>query len=120
MTDAGVRPETAERRPDPDSRSNAFVAFSELQVAPEGAADLETAFRSRLGAVEDWDGFQALEVWADTGAPGSYAMVSWWDSRELFLSWFRSQDHKASHARFPDGQARPSPVRFRRFSVVAR
>lgn len=84
MTDTVRRVERV-RRHDPDRVPDAFVAFSELRVAP-----------------------------------GNYAMVSWWESRELFLSWFRSQDHTRSHARFPEGTARPFPVRFRRFSVVAR
>ncbi|MDA8279180.1 MAG: antibiotic biosynthesis monooxygenase [Actinomycetota bacterium] len=120
MTDPAGRPAGARRVDQGSGTPQTFVAFSELQVAPDGADALEAAFRSRLRAVENWEGFQGLQVCADAGAPGSYAVVSWWDSRELFLSWFRSQDHKRAHARTPTGEARPSPIRFRRFTVVAR
>ncbi len=120
MTDIVPRPAAARRVDQGSGTPQTFVAFSELQVDPDGADTLEAAFRSRLRAVEKWEGFQGLQVWADAGAPGSYAMVSWWDSRERFLSWLRSEDHKRAHARVPAGEDRPSPTRFRRFTVVAR
>lgn len=97
-----------------------FVAFSELDVGPASTVRLEAAFRDRLGRVESWDGFQGLEVWDDDAKEGRYVMVSWWDTREAFLAWFRSADHKCSHARIPDGDDRPRAAAFRRFGVVAR
>jgi diguanylate cyclase (GGDEF)-like protein len=103
-----------------DPRLGAFVAFSEL-VVPDGARQtVETAFRERLGAVDSWPGFRALEVWADTGDPSAYVMVSWWDSSEAFREYMRSEDHRLSHRRIPTGQDRPRPARFRRFRVVAK
>lgn len=102
-----------------DDVDGAFVAVSELTVAPEGRDALIDAFRARLGAVESADGFRRLEVWADQSDPSAFTMVSWWDSREEFLGYMRSADHRDSHDRIPDGVHAPRPVRFRRFRVVA-
>ena len=73
----------------------------------------------RLGLVDHWAGFRALEVWADLADPTQYAMVSWWDSPAEFQAYMQSDDHRRSHERIPTGSHRPRPVRFRRFRVVA-
>ncbi|MEP6660005.1 MAG: antibiotic biosynthesis monooxygenase family protein [Acidimicrobiales bacterium] len=97
-----------------------FVVQSEIRVPVDGAAALEDAFRSRLGAVETAPGFRRLEVWADRADPGHYVMVSWWTSRAEFVAYMRSDDHARSHARIPGGEHRPHPIGVRRFGVVAR
>lgn len=97
----------------------AFVAFSELTVASDGRDALIDAFRGRLGAVESAAGYQRLEVWADQSDPSAFTMVSWWDSKEQFLEYMRSDSHRESHDRIPDGDHAPRPARFRRYQVVA-
>lgn len=99
--------------------AEAFVAVSELSVPPEGRDDLIAAFLSRLGAVEAAAGFQRLEVWADQADPTAFTMVSWWDSRQEFVDYMRSDSHRRSHDRIPAGEGAPRPAGFRRFSVVA-
>lgn len=96
-----------------------FVAVSDLVVPAAGRDELIEAFRARLGAVEGAPGFQRLEVWADQADPSAFTMVSWWDSREEFVDYMRSTDHRRSHDRIPGGESAPRPARFRRFSVVA-
>jgi heme-degrading monooxygenase HmoA len=91
---------------------------SELQVDPSGASALEEAFQNRLGEVDDWPGFVRLEVWRDPRHDGRYLMVSWWERREQFTDWMRSQSHDRSHARVPSDPS-PRPVRFDRFEVIA-
>lgn len=98
----------------------AWAMVSELSVPADGIDALETAFRHRLGEVDGWDGFVRLEVWRDPREDGRYLMVSWWESREAFTTWMRSDAHDRSHARVPDGPDRPRPVRFERFEVIAR
>lgn len=111
---------TDETAPPAPTLTTEFIAFSELDAPGSSGPALEDAFRSRLGAVDAWPGFRRLEVWADARQPGRYAMVSWWASHDDFLTWFRSDDHRASHGRVPTGEDRPRAVTFRRFSVVAR
>ena len=103
----------------PADAEDAFVACSELTVATEGRDVLIDAFRARLGAVEAAAGFQRLEVWADQADPSAFTMVSWWDSKQQFLDYMRSDRHRESHDRIPDGDHAPRAARFRRFTVVA-
>ena len=105
----------------PDPRgSGLFVVTSELQVRPEGSDRLADAFRHRLGLVERWDGFDRLEVWQDEADPGRFVMTSWWESRQAFVGYMRSDDHRRSHRRIPDGDDRPRPVGVDRYRLVAR
>ena len=97
-----------------------FVAVSDLRVDPRHAGDLVAGFRDRLGLVDHWPEFQRLEVWQDQADEGLFSMVSWWTSREAFVGYMRSEDHRRSHARVPGGLARPRPVRLSRFDIVAR
>ncbi len=99
---------------------SAFVAFSLIEVPAEGAAGLEAAFSSRMGAVDTWPGFNSLEVWADLADPRKYVMVSWWDSPETFEAYMGSPDHRASHQRIPRGPNRPKGRSFARYRLVAR
>lgn len=95
-----------------------WAMVSELAVEPQGAEALEEAFRHRLGEVDDHPGFVRLEVWRDPRRPGRYLMVSWWDSRDAFTAWMRSEAHRRSHARVPTSPS-PRPVRFDRYEVIS-
>lgn len=97
-----------------------FVAHSELRVPANGAPGLVAAFRGRLREVEAAPGFERLEVWQDERDPERFVMVSWWDSQERFAHYMRSEAHRRSHARIPEGPDGPRPVSFARFRVVAR
>ena len=96
-----------------------FVAVSELTVPEAGREALDAAFADRLGAVDGWPGFRGLQVWADLSDASSLMMISWWDSKDCFAAYMRSEDHRRSHQRIPGGDNRPRPRRFRRFQVVA-
>ena len=95
------------------------VVVSELAIDPVGAERLEQAFRDRLGAVDDFEGFIRLEVWKDERRPGRYLMTTWWDSPDAFRQYMRSTEHHRSHERIPAEPARPRPVRVERFSLIA-
>jgi len=97
-----------------------FVAVSDLSVPEAGRAALVAAFRERLGSVDAWPGFQQLQVWANPTDPTALVMVSWWDTEAAFTSYMRSDDHRRSHARIPDGPHRARPRNFRRYQVIAR
>jgi heme-degrading monooxygenase HmoA len=101
------------------ARTEAFVVASDLAVDPAGSKALETAFRHRLGQVEQHPGFQRLEVWRDHKTDGAYLMVTWWNDEQAFRSYMRSQAHKTSHARIPTDPAKARGVGVRRFTLVA-
>lgn len=111
---------------EPDSQpaeplaTGAFVAWSHVVVPPEGRESLVDAFQQRLRMVDDWPGFQRLQVWEDTKDATSFVMVSWWDDEGAFASYMGSPQHRQSHARIPDGPDRPHAAGFNRYRVVAR
>jgi heme-degrading monooxygenase HmoA len=99
--------------------SGVYVAISEIAVPEAGAEGLEAAFQDRLGAVDSWPGFLGLELLQDRRSSGRYLMICKWETREQFLSYMRSEDHKRSHARIPKGPLGPSPAGFTEYTVVA-
>jgi heme-degrading monooxygenase HmoA len=104
----------------PDPSSDAFVVMSEIAIGDAGVSTLEEAFRTRLGEVDGWPGFRELQVWRDEQRPGRYLMVSWWDTREQYAAYMRSDSHRRSHARIPHEPEEPRPVTVTRYRVVAR
>lgn len=84
-----------------------YVSMSRLRIAPEKAAALVSAFKGRLGRVEDHEGFRGLEVWQSDRDAGEILMVSRWRDRECFKAYMKSEDHQESHDRIPPelGQA---------------
>jgi len=80
--------------------------MSRLRVPVERAAQLVTAFRSRVGLVDDADGFVDLQVWQSDRDQGELIMVSRWRDREAFKTYMLAAEHRVSHDRIdPDLQA---------------
>lgn len=96
-----------------------YVAVSEIAVDAEGVEALRDAFAQRLRAVDAWDGFLGLELLADRRQVGRYLMISRWRSKEVFVQYMRSDDHRESHARIPTGPHAPRAAGFDEFDVVA-
>lgn len=98
--------------------STAFIVTSEVTIPAEAAGGLEAAFAGRLGEVEAFPGFQRLEVWRDGAHPGTYLMVSWWDSRADFTAYMRSDQHRRSHERIPAAPVRPRGTGLHRYERI--
>lgn len=96
-----------------------YVAISEIAVPAEGAEALETAFRSRLGAVDRWPGFLGLEVLRHRRREGCYLMISRWTTKATFQAYMRSVEHRTSHDRIPEGEHAPRPAGFDDYDVIA-
>jgi heme-degrading monooxygenase HmoA len=80
--------------------------MSRLRVPVERAEELVTAFRSRVGLVDQADGFVDLQVWQSDRDAGELIMVSRWRDRDAFKAYMRSPAHKVSHGRIdPELQA---------------
>ncbi len=96
-----------------------FVVTSELRVRREGVAGLTEAFRGRIGLVDDWPGFDRLEVWHDERDPQRFVMTSWWSGADEFRAYMQSNEHRRSHERIPGGLDRPRAVAVRRHRIVS-
>lgn len=78
-----------------------YVSLSRLRVDPEQADALLQSFRQRAGLVDDYDGFQGLQVWQSDSDVGEVVMVSQWRDRAAFTAYMRSDEHRISHDRIP-------------------
>jgi heme-degrading monooxygenase HmoA len=75
--------------------------MSHLRIPADRAEELIVAFRGRLGLVDDFEGFEGLEVWCSDREPGEVIMVSRWRDRDCFRNYMRSPAHAVSHGRIP-------------------
>ena len=73
--------------------------MSRLRVPAERAGALVSAFRSRVGLVDDADGFVDLQVWQNDRDAQELVMVSRWRDKGCFTAYMRSEEHRASHDR---------------------
>ena len=64
-----------------------YISVSRLRVEPDAVDELVDAFRHRLGAVDGFDGFEGLEVWASDREPGEVLMVSRWRDHPQRISF---------------------------------
>lgn len=96
-----------------------FVTVSGIAVPDVGAHALEAAMRSRLGRVEQEEGFSALEVWRPVRSGDPYRMVTWWRDEQAFRDYMRSAAHADSHARIPGGPHGPRPAGLDRYWCIA-
>ena len=81
--------------------------MSRLRVPAERAdAARDARSASRVGLVDDADGFVDLQVWQSDRDEGELIMVSRWRDRDAFKAYMRSADHRVSHDRIdPELQA---------------
>jgi heme-degrading monooxygenase HmoA len=77
--------------------------MSRLEIPPDRAGELVSAFRRRARMVEEADGFIDLQVWQSDRDAGEILMVSRWRDRDCFKAYMRSDAHRTSHDRIdPD------------------
>jgi len=80
-----------------------YVSMSRLEIPPERAPELVSAFRSRSHLADEADGFVDLQVWQSDRDAGEILMVSRWRDRDAFKAYMKSAAHRTSHERIdPD------------------
>ena len=80
-----------------------YVSMSRLRIPADRAPELVSAFRRRVGLVDQADGFVDLQVWQSDRDPGELIMVSRWRDRSAFKAYMRSDAHRLSHDRIDPG-----------------
>ena len=76
-----------------------ITVANRIYVNPEYAAQFEERFRQRAQLVDDMPGFQANLVLRPTQPEEPYVVLTFWDSREDFEAWTRSDAFMKGHAR---------------------
>jgi heme-degrading monooxygenase HmoA len=81
-------------------------------IHPDREQEFEQAFADIRQRVATVDGHINDELLRERDAPGSYVLVSDWDSREACLEWLRSPAHDEMTAPVHPFFARSSDLRF--------
>lgn len=76
-----------------------ITVANRLYVAPEFAERFEARFRERAGLVDHMPGFVSNQVLRPVNPGDPYVVLTWWESREAFLDWTRSEEFREGHAR---------------------
>lgn len=95
-----------------------FVFLSHLTVPAGDRARLEHHFRNRSGLVDEFPGFQHLQLLQPLAGPASHAFLTAWDDRESFRKYMRSMEHALSHGREPGDIMARTEVRHEAYQVL--
>jgi heme oxygenase (mycobilin-producing) len=76
-----------------------ITVANRIFVKPEFAADFEERFRQRAGLVDRMPGFISNQVLRPVNPGDPYVVLTWWESRDAFEAWTRSDEFREGHAR---------------------
>ena len=76
-----------------------ITVANRIYVSSEYAEQFEERFRQRAHLVDDRPGFQANLVLRPSKPDEPYVVLSFWDSREDFEAWMKSDAFVKGHAR---------------------
>ncbi|CAA9260419.1 MAG: hypothetical protein AVDCRST_MAG77-2541 [uncultured Chloroflexi bacterium] len=90
-----------------------IVVSNRIPVAPGHEAEFAERFRNRAHLVENHPGFVRLEICRplpvnlhgrDMGDSAYHVVLTYWERKEDFLAWVRSEDFQTAHSqRTPEG-----------------
>jgi len=75
-----------------------ITVANRIYVAPEYAAAFEQRFRDRAGLVDQMPGFISNQILRPVNDGDPYVVFTFWNSREDFLNWVRSDAFVKGHA----------------------
>lgn len=79
------------------------VAFSRVSFPDNVLGEqFVAALDDRSHLVDEFPGFQRLEVLSPAKTGGDYVLATWWDSRDDLRRWLKSHEHRETHDRTPD------------------
>jgi len=76
-----------------------ITVANRIYVAPEYAAAFEERFRTRAGLVDGMPGFLSNQILRPTKPTDPYIVMTYWESREHFEAWTKSDAFVKGHAR---------------------
>lgn len=88
------------------------VSLFRVKVPAEAVTPFERSWQQRAGKVDAMPGFRGLEVLRSGDTPGSYIVLTRWETREDFDRWAESPEFIAGHARTGGSGAAGGGVEF--------
>lgn len=76
-----------------------IAVANRIFVAPAFAEAFEERFRTRAGLVDGMPGFLSNQVLRPVNEGDPYVVLTFWESREAFEAWIRSEAFQQGHAR---------------------
>lgn len=76
-----------------------ITVANRISVNPDFAADFEERFRTRAGMVDQMPGFISNQVLRPVNPGDPYIVLTFWESREQFEAWTKSDAFVQGHAR---------------------
>jgi heme-degrading monooxygenase HmoA len=80
-----------------------FVALSKFTIANDKTGEVKTAFQNRPHLVEQATGFLRMDVLSPVDNPNEIWLITYWQDENSYQLWHRSQAHKESSQRIPQG-----------------
>jgi heme-degrading monooxygenase HmoA len=75
-----------------------ITVANRIYVHPDYADAFETRFRERAGLVDHMPGFISNQVLRPANDGDPYIVLTFWNSRQDFLNWVRSDEFQKGHA----------------------
>ncbi|MFC4455562.1 antibiotic biosynthesis monooxygenase [Deinococcus sonorensis] len=76
-----------------------ITVMNRISVSPEYAEQFEQRFADRARMVDQMPGFVSNQVLRPVAPGDPYIVLTWWESREAFDAWTRSDAFTQGHAR---------------------
>ena len=76
-----------------------ITVANRIFVAKEYAEAFEERFKTRAGLVDGMPGFLQNQVLRPVNEGDPYIVLTFWESREHFQAWIRSDEFQKGHAR---------------------
>lgn len=105
-----------------------FVAVNYIDCKPEYRQRFEELFATRAKQIDTMPGFVDMQVLRPSNEENSYLIVSYWENKDAFKNWTKSETFLKGHKRgFADlakakaeGKEAPMKSDFKTYEIIAR
>jgi heme oxygenase (mycobilin-producing) len=81
----------------PNIRAVTIIKINAITVPAEHGEEIANRFASRIGAVDNQDGFEGFELLRPTDDRTTWLVVSRWRDEDAFQAWVQSPSFAAGH-----------------------
>ncbi|KXZ47859.1 hypothetical protein GPECTOR_32g471 [Gonium pectorale] len=74
-----------------------YVVMNVFKVKPESSTDFEEVWKNRESHLKEMKGFVRFAMLRCENVPGKYISQTYWETKDDFQAWTKSQQFAASH-----------------------